>query len=58
MIEKLLRMLQDPDYRVRFSLAWRIGTLFQTWDGHDDLFQDIWWVFDASIIYTVGQRDR
>ncbi|KAI8543061.1 hypothetical protein RHMOL_Rhmol08G0189100 [Rhododendron molle] len=58
MIEKLLRMLQDPDYRVRFSLAKRIGTLFQTWDGHDDLFQDIWWVFDASIIYTVGQHDR
>ncbi|KAI8543048.1 hypothetical protein RHMOL_Rhmol08G0188500 [Rhododendron molle] len=58
MIEKLLRMLQDPDYRVRFSLAKRIGTLFQTWDGHDDLFQDIWWVLDASIIYTVGQHDR
>ncbi|CAL5362027.1 unnamed protein product [Camellia sinensis] len=43
MIEKLLMMLRDPDYRVRFLLARRIGFLFQTWDGHDELFQDIWW---------------
>lgn len=44
MIDKLLMMLRDPDYRVRLSLAKRIGILFQTWDGHDDLFQDIWCV--------------
>ncbi|KAG6746015.1 hypothetical protein POTOM_050526 [Populus tomentosa] len=41
MIERLFLMLQDPDYRVRFSLARRIGVLFQTWDGHDELSQDI-----------------
>lgn len=35
-------MLQDPDYRVRLNLARRIGVLFQTWDGHDELFRDIW----------------
>ncbi|KAJ6760715.1 SERINE/THREONINE-PROTEIN KINASE ATM [Salix purpurea] len=42
MIERLFLMLQDPDYRVRFSLAQQIGVLFQTWDGHDELSQDIW----------------
>lgn len=43
LIERLLSMLQDPDYRVRLFLARRIGVLFQTWDGHGELFQDIWW---------------
>ncbi|PPS01510.1 hypothetical protein GOBAR_AA19162 [Gossypium barbadense] len=42
MIEKLLSMLHDPDYRVRFILSRRIGVLFQTWDGHGELFRDIW----------------
>ncbi|KAJ8427338.1 hypothetical protein Cgig2_030603 [Carnegiea gigantea] len=42
MIQRLLTLLRDPDYRVRFSLARRIGILFLTWDGHDELFQDIW----------------
>ena len=44
MIERLLLMLKDTDYRVRLFLARRIGILFQTWDGHEELFQDIWWV--------------
>lgn len=44
MIEKLLAMVQDADYRVRLFLARRIGVLFQTWDGHQELFQDIWYV--------------
>lgn len=38
-------MLRDPDYRVRLTLARQIGVLFQTWDGHDELFYDIWWDF-------------
>lgn len=42
MIVKLFMLLHDPDYRVRFSLAQRIGVLFQTWDGHVELFQDVW----------------
>lgn len=42
MIERLLLMLNDSDYRVRFVLARQIGILFQTWDGHEALFQDIW----------------
>ncbi|KAJ1384475.1 Armadillo-type fold, partial [Sesbania bispinosa] len=41
MIERLLLMLHDMDYRVRLFLARRIGVLFQTWDGHEELFQDI-----------------
>ncbi|XP_057988495.1 serine/threonine-protein kinase ATM isoform X2 [Hevea brasiliensis] len=41
MIQRLFLLLQDPDYRVRFSLARRIGVLFETWDGHEELFQDI-----------------
>ncbi|KAL0315150.1 UNVERIFIED_CONTAM: Serine/threonine-protein kinase ATM [Sesamum calycinum] len=47
MIEKLLMLLRDPDYRVRFCLARRIGVLFQTWDGHFELFQDIYWLFPS-----------
>lgn len=42
MIEKLFMLLQDPDYRVRLCLARRLGVLFQTWDGHIELFQDVW----------------
>ncbi|KAK1397101.1 hypothetical protein POM88_006964 [Heracleum sosnowskyi] len=41
MVEKLLVMLQDPDYGVRLNLARRIGVLFQTLDGHAELFLDI-----------------
>ncbi|KAH7658743.1 Non-specific serine/threonine protein kinase protein [Dioscorea alata] len=40
-VERLLSMLQDGDYRVRFFLARKIQVLFQTWDGHDALFHDI-----------------
>lgn len=43
MIEKLLLMLRDADYRVRLCFAQRVGVLFQTWDGHFELFQDIWY---------------
>ncbi|CAK9175176.1 unnamed protein product, partial [Ilex paraguariensis] len=52
MIEKLLLMLRDPDYRVRFSLGRRIGVLFQTWDGHDELFQDICSNFGAKLVVS------
>ncbi|MED6180994.1 hypothetical protein PIB30_015217 [Stylosanthes scabra] len=44
MIEQLLLMLKDTDFRVRLVLSRRIGVLFQTWDGHGELFEDIWWV--------------
>lgn len=50
MIERLFLMLQDPDYRVRFSLAQRIGVLFQTWDGHDELSQDICSNFGVAMV--------
>lgn len=45
MIGRLIAMLQDTDYRVRLFLGRKIGILFQTWDGHDELFHDIWYVF-------------
>ncbi|KAG7021451.1 Serine/threonine-protein kinase ATM [Cucurbita argyrosperma subsp. argyrosperma] len=48
MIERLFVMLRDPEYRVRYSLAKRIGVLFQTWDGHEELFQDIWFFIPKS----------
>ncbi|KAK1384234.1 hypothetical protein POM88_021969 [Heracleum sosnowskyi] len=48
--EKLLVMLQDPDYRVRLNLARRIGVLFQTWDGHDELFRDICSNFGGKLV--------
>ena len=53
MIQRLLALLRDPDYRVRFSLARRIGILFLTWDGHAELFQDIWWVFLLLLVYML-----
>lgn len=49
MIEKLLAMLQDADYRVRLFLARKVGVLFLTWDGHNELFHDIWYVSVTSI---------
>jgi len=53
MIDRLLLMLNDIDYRVRLSFARRVGVLFQTWDGHEELFQDLWLVsfqmIDTSI---------
>nr|XP_027123123.1 serine/threonine-protein kinase ATM isoform X2 [Coffea arabica] len=56
MIEKLLGMLRDSDYRVRFCLAQRIGILFQTWDGHNELFQDICSNFGPRLV--IFSKDR
>lgn len=50
MIEKLLLMLHDPDYRVRLWFAQRVGVLFQTWDGHFELFQDICSNFGTKLV--------
>ncbi|KAL9227455.1 hypothetical protein vseg_003141 [Gypsophila vaccaria] len=49
LIQKLLMLLSDPDYRVRFLLARRVGILFLSWDGHDVLFQDICANFDSRL---------
>ncbi|KAL9265361.1 Serine/threonine-protein kinase ATM-like protein [Drosera capensis] len=51
MAENLIKLLCDPDYRVRLSLARRIGVLFQTWDGHDELFQDICSNFGVKLVH-------
>uniref|UniRef100_A0A2C9VRS0 Serine/threonine-protein kinase ATM n=1 Tax=Manihot esculenta TaxID=3983 RepID=A0A2C9VRS0_MANES len=51
MVQRLFLLLQDPDYRVRFSLAQRIGVLFETWDGHDELFQDICSNFGVVMVF-------
>ncbi|XP_047067687.1 serine/threonine-protein kinase ATM-like isoform X7 [Lolium rigidum] len=37
----LLNMLHDTDYRVRLYLARKIVVLFQTWEGHNELFNDV-----------------
>ncbi|KDP31097.1 hypothetical protein JCGZ_11473 [Jatropha curcas] len=50
MIERLFLLLQDPEFRVRFSLAQRIGVLFETWDGHEELFQDICSNFGITMV--------
>ncbi|XP_048228650.1 serine/threonine-protein kinase ATM isoform X3 [Ricinus communis] len=50
MIGRLFLLLRDPDYRVRFSLAQRIGVLFETWDGHEELFQDIYSNFGVTLV--------
>ncbi|KAJ0106487.1 hypothetical protein Patl1_18038 [Pistacia atlantica] len=56
MIERILLMLQDPDYRVRLFLARRIGVLFQTWDGHEELFQDICNNFGAILVVRSKEK--
>ncbi|XP_022845090.1 serine/threonine-protein kinase ATM isoform X2 [Olea europaea var. sylvestris] len=56
MIEKLFMLLHDPDYRVRFSLAQWIGVLFQTWDGHVELFQDVCSNFGTKLV--VSSREK
>ncbi|XP_017973415.1 PREDICTED: serine/threonine-protein kinase ATM isoform X2 [Theobroma cacao] len=56
MIEKLLLMLQDPDYRVRFFLSRRIGVLFQTWDGHGELFHDICSNFGVELVFYSKEK--
>lgn len=52
MIGRLLAMLQDTDYRVRLFLAKKVGVLFQTWDGHDELFHDICSNFGFDMVRT------
>ncbi|PRQ24322.1 putative non-specific serine/threonine protein kinase [Rosa chinensis] len=56
LIERLLTMLQDPDYRVRFSLARRIGVLFQMWDGHEELFNDICSNFGVKLVVSSKEK--
>ncbi|GMY24943.1 serine/threonine-protein kinase ATM isoform X1 [Fagus crenata] len=56
MIEGLLMLLRDPDYRVRFFLARRIGVLFQTWDGHKELFQDICSNFGVTLVVSSVEK--
>ncbi|XP_075512293.1 serine/threonine-protein kinase ATM-like isoform X5 [Primulina tabacum] len=50
-IDKLFMLLRDPDYRVRLCLARRIGVLFQTWDGHFELFQDVCFYYICCCFY-------
>ncbi|XP_034214636.1 serine/threonine-protein kinase ATM isoform X5 [Prunus dulcis] len=56
LIERLLLMLQDPDYRVRFSVARRIDVLFQTWDGHEELFHDICSNFGVLLVFPSKEK--
>ncbi|KAL6847730.1 hypothetical protein ACP4OV_021858 [Aristida adscensionis] len=37
----LIDMLHDSDYRVRLYLAREVVVLFQTWEGHNELFHDV-----------------
>ncbi|CAA7402290.1 unnamed protein product [Spirodela intermedia] len=56
MVPRLLALLQDPDYRVRLFLARRIGILFQTWDGHEELLQDI--CSNFGILLVMASKDK
>ncbi|XP_048138242.1 serine/threonine-protein kinase ATM isoform X3 [Rhodamnia argentea] len=53
LIERLLTMLRDSDYRVRLFLARHIGVLFQTWEGHEELFEDICSNFGVPLVYLM-----
>ncbi|XP_068637362.1 serine/threonine-protein kinase ATM isoform X2 [Aristolochia californica] len=56
MYERLLEMFQDTDHRVRLFLARRIGVLFQTLDGHEDLFKDICRNFGVKIVLALKEN--
>ncbi|ONK66300.1 uncharacterized protein A4U43_C06F6270 [Asparagus officinalis] len=56
MIGRLLALLQDTDYRVRLFLAKKVGILFQTWDGHDELFHDICSNFGFYMVRTSKEK--
>ncbi|KAK9119710.1 hypothetical protein Scep_017803 [Stephania cephalantha] len=56
MIERLLVMLQDTDFRVRLHLARQIIVLFQTWDGHNDLFSDICSNFGVTLVMQSREK--
>ncbi|KAJ1684822.1 hypothetical protein LUZ63_016212 [Rhynchospora breviuscula] len=56
MIEWLLAMLHDPDYRVRLMTARKIGFLFQTWDGHKELFHDISSNFGVEMVRFSNEK--
>ncbi|KAJ3700717.1 hypothetical protein LUZ61_004422 [Rhynchospora tenuis] len=56
MIEWLLAMLHDPDYRVRLMMARKIGFLFQTWDGHKELFHDISSNFGVEMVRFSNEK--
>ncbi|KAL6513039.1 hypothetical protein OROMI_034636 [Orobanche minor] len=58
MIEKLFVLLRDPDYRVRFHLARRVGVLFQTWDGHFELFQDVCSNFGVKLVVPSRKKQK
>ncbi|XP_077244126.1 serine/Threonine-kinase ATM-like protein isoform X2 [Tasmannia lanceolata] len=55
-IERLIAMLQDTEYRVRLFLAKRVGVLFLTWDGHQELFQDICSKFSVKVVMASKQK--
>ncbi|KAF8657076.1 hypothetical protein HU200_060414 [Digitaria exilis] len=46
----LLDMLHDTDYRVRLYLAREIVVLFQTWEGHIELFYDVRSTIGAKMV--------
>nr|XP_034595825.1 serine/threonine-protein kinase ATM isoform X4 [Setaria viridis] len=46
----LLDMLHDTDYRVRLYLAREIVVLFQTWEGHNELFYDVRSTIGAKMV--------
>ncbi|XP_078174265.1 serine/Threonine-kinase ATM-like protein isoform X2 [Carex rostrata] len=56
MIERLLAMLHDPDYRVRLIMARKVGFLFQTWDGHNELFHDISSNFGVEMVRFSNEK--
>ncbi|KAF3329020.1 serine/threonine-protein kinase ATM [Carex littledalei] len=56
MIERLLAMLHDPDYRVRLIMARKIGFLFQMWDGHNELFHDISSNFGVQMVRFSNEK--
>lgn len=56
MIARSLPMLRDSDYRVRLILARQIGVLFQRWDGHDGIFQDVCSNLGFELVTTSKER--
>ncbi|GLJ18554.1 hypothetical protein SUGI_0330040 [Cryptomeria japonica] len=48
--ERLFPMLSDTDYRVRLKISKSLSVLFQTWNGHEELFQDVCCNFGVKLV--------
>ncbi|CAM6085267.1 unnamed protein product [Calypogeia fissa] len=52
--DKFLVLLHDPEYQVRLCMSRKVAVLFETWDGHDELLQDVCGSFGVKMAKTTS----